>query len=105
MDPVDEPERYLQQIRLAEPLEPGLYAVHWGALAGHKTSETRAFVFQIESAPGAQPATAAQTPAAAQKAAPTGAPTAPPKGEAKPAAQGNPAAAKPTDKPRRKTCG
>lgn len=34
--PIDEPERLLYELRLPALLEPGVYAVHWGALDGHR---------------------------------------------------------------------
>jgi hypothetical protein len=33
--PVDEPEQLLVELRLLVPLDPGVYAIHWGALDGH----------------------------------------------------------------------
>ncbi|MCX5758148.1 MAG: hypothetical protein NTU83_06510 [Candidatus Hydrogenedentes bacterium] len=75
--PIDEPERYLVEIRIADPLKPGTYAVHWGALDGRKSTEPRAFLFAVEepnqpaeavSAPKTQPTpkkpAAEKTPAA-----------------------------------------
>ena len=47
LDPIDEPERYLIQVKLTEPLTPGTYAVHWGAFNGYTRSESRAFVFRV----------------------------------------------------------
>jgi len=46
--PIDEPERYLVEIRLAEPLTPGTYALHWGALDGRTSTESRTFLFVVE---------------------------------------------------------
>ena len=51
LDPIDEPERYLIQVKLTEPLTPGMYAVHWGAFSGYTRSETRAFVFRVPEPP------------------------------------------------------
>lgn len=46
--PVDDPEGVLQQVRLPEPLTPGTYAVHWGALDGkNEFDESRMFVFSV----------------------------------------------------------
>lgn len=45
--PIDEPERLLLQVRAAEPLTPGVYAVHWGALEGHTTTDPRIFMFRV----------------------------------------------------------
>ncbi len=55
--PIDEPERYLVEVRIADPLTPGTYAMHWGALEGRKSTEPRAFLFAVEEAN--QPAEAA----------------------------------------------
>lgn len=46
-EPIDEPERFLTEIKVFETLEPGVYAVHWGALEGSTTTDPRAFVFRI----------------------------------------------------------
>ena len=51
VDPIDEPEHYLIQIRLTDPLKPGTYAVHWGSFSGYTRSESRAFVFRVPSPP------------------------------------------------------
>jgi hypothetical protein len=45
--PLDEPEQLLRQVRLPEPLEPGVYAVHWGALDGYTTIDTRMYYFRV----------------------------------------------------------
>lgn len=45
--PVDEPERILLDVHPIDPLAPGVYAVHWGALDGFASTEPRAFLFQI----------------------------------------------------------
>ena len=45
---IDEPEGLLQQVCLPGPLEPGVYAIHWGALEGMVEFESRMFVFAIE---------------------------------------------------------
>ena len=42
-----EPERLLLQLRMAEPLRPSVYAVHWGALDGHTSTDSRAFLFRV----------------------------------------------------------
>jgi hypothetical protein len=52
MAPVDEPQRLLWEVRLVEPLEPGLYALHWGALEGFTTTDERVFVFAVAQASG-----------------------------------------------------
>lgn len=45
--PIDEPEHLLTDLRFAHPLAPGDYAVHWGAMQGFTTTETRAFLLHI----------------------------------------------------------
>ena len=45
--PIDEPERMLLQVRAGEALAPGVYAVHWGALEGHTTTDPRMFMFRV----------------------------------------------------------
>lgn len=44
---VDEPEGLLRQIELPGPLEPGTYAVHWGALDGATDTDPRIFMFSV----------------------------------------------------------
>ena len=46
-DPIDEPDRCLTELQIAEALEPGVYAIHWGALEGATATDPRAFVFRI----------------------------------------------------------
>ena len=78
---IDEPERFLTQVRATEPLAPGVYAMHWGALEGRTAagSEPRMFLFRVADAahtqetvpseqtpapsatPNAEPAKAVQT--------------------------------------------
>ena len=45
--PIDEPEQLLIELRLTAPLPPGTYAVHWGALDGHTTTDPRIFLFRV----------------------------------------------------------
>lgn len=45
--PIDEPERLLTDLRFEHALAPGDYAIHWGALQGFTTTETRAFLFHV----------------------------------------------------------
>lgn len=45
--PIDEPDRLLTQVRLANPLKPGAYAVHWGALEGLTESQAPIFFFNV----------------------------------------------------------
>jgi len=50
VSPIDEPKALLLQLRYFEPLEPGVYAVHWGALDGHGKTDPRAFLFEVADA-------------------------------------------------------
>ncbi len=51
--PVDEPEHLLLQLRPVQPLDPGVYAFHWGAIDGYDGIDPRAFLFSvIEETPG-----------------------------------------------------
>ncbi len=45
--PVDTPQGILRRLRIDRPLEPGAYAVHWGALEGYTTLENRVFMFEV----------------------------------------------------------
>jgi hypothetical protein len=45
--PVDEPEQLLLELQLETPLEPGTYAVGWGALEGHTSTDPRIFMFTV----------------------------------------------------------
>lgn len=45
--PIDEPERLLLELRPAILLPPGTYAVHWGALDGHTSTDPGVFLFRI----------------------------------------------------------
>ena len=45
--PIDEPEQLLLEIDLLSTLQPGVYAVHWGALDGYTTLDSRCYVFRI----------------------------------------------------------
>jgi len=45
--PIDEPDERLWEIQLTQPLTPGLYAVHWGALDGYPNTDRRIFLFEI----------------------------------------------------------
>lgn len=44
---IDEPERLLLEIDILNPLQPGIYAIHWGALDGYTTLDSRCFVFRV----------------------------------------------------------
>ena len=58
--PIDEPEGLLLHLGLPHPLDPGAYALHWGALDGQDAREMRAFVFSVaeDEAPGEEEAPA-----------------------------------------------
>ena len=48
---LDEAERLLVELRPIQALEPGVYAIHWGALEGYDSIEPRIFLFEIEAPP------------------------------------------------------
>lgn len=48
--PVDQPQGTLRRLRIDRPLEPGAYAVHWGALEGYTTLESRVYMFEVTDA-------------------------------------------------------
>ncbi len=53
LQPVDEPEKLLYELRLLAPLDPGVYAVHWGALEGHAQpveAGQNVFLFRVRAA-------------------------------------------------------
>jgi hypothetical protein len=41
----------LLQVRLIEPLQPGMYALHWGALEGYTSLDERIFIFIVTAEP------------------------------------------------------
>jgi hypothetical protein len=45
---LDPPEGLLQELRCEEPLEPGTYAVQWGALDGDPSIEPLIYYFNVE---------------------------------------------------------
>ena len=45
--PLDEPDRLLVELAPAAMLEPGTYAVHWGAFEGLASLEPRVFLFRV----------------------------------------------------------
>ncbi len=67
--PIDEPDRQLIDLRFERPLAPGDYAIHWGALQGFITNDTRAFLLHI-AAPNEAEIEAPAEPAAAAPATP-----------------------------------
>lgn len=44
---LDKPDERLVHVRLFEPLEPGPYAVHWGALKEASPIDARAYLFSV----------------------------------------------------------
>lgn len=57
--PIDQPEHLLVDLKYEGELEPGTYAVHWGALAGNREPVPSSYLFTIESelpAPSAEAA-------------------------------------------------
>jgi hypothetical protein len=44
---LDQPEGRLIHVRMFEPLEPGHYAVHWGALRQPRAPDPRAYLFNV----------------------------------------------------------
>lgn len=46
-DAIDEPDRALVEVRLQDRLEPGIYAIHWGALDGYATTSPFVFLFEV----------------------------------------------------------
>ena len=52
---VDQPRELLLRVDVGAPLEPGVYAVHWGALEGHTSTHPRVYVFEVvEALPAAE---------------------------------------------------
>jgi hypothetical protein len=47
LQPVDHPAGELLRIFVDRPLEPGIYCVHWGAMEGYTTLESRIYAFEI----------------------------------------------------------
>ena len=46
--PIDEPKALLLEVRLFDPLTPGVYALHWGTLDGYSNTDSRAFLFRVD---------------------------------------------------------
>jgi len=44
-------DRSLLQVRLLESLQPGVYALHWGALEGYTSLDERIFIFIVTAEP------------------------------------------------------
>lgn len=45
---LDEPGKLLVELRAGDTLEPGVYAIHWGALEGYDSIEPRIFMFHLK---------------------------------------------------------
>jgi hypothetical protein len=87
LTPIDEQTKQLAELRPMLPLSPGVYAVHWGALEGHTSTDPHAFLFRIAEPPvplkEAEPAVAKKgEPTPAKKEAPQKKEAAPAKKEA-----------------------
>jgi hypothetical protein len=52
LDPVVSSDTDLLHLKLLAPLEPGRYALHWGALEGYTTIDDRMYMFEIVESPG-----------------------------------------------------
>ena len=48
LTPLDPVEGLLLKVQIAQPLEAGYYAIHWGALEGFTTLESRVFLFSAQ---------------------------------------------------------
>ena len=49
--PIDQPEAHLLSVMVDRALEPGIYAVHWGAMEGYTTLDNRVYVFEVVAPP------------------------------------------------------
>lgn len=58
--PVDKPQRLLLELQPVRLLEPGRYAVHWGALEGYEEIDGRIFIFEVAE-PETEPEADAET--------------------------------------------
>lgn len=47
LKPIDQPNADLLRVAIDQPLEPGVYAVHWGALEGYNTLDNHLYVFEL----------------------------------------------------------
>ena len=57
LEPMDAPTGPLFRLQVGRALEPGVYGVHWGAMSGYTTLDTRVFLFRVpEPEPSAEPA-------------------------------------------------
>lgn len=51
LESIDPLEGHLQRVVVDRPLQPGVYAVHWGAIEGYTTLEGRIYVFRVVEPP------------------------------------------------------
>lgn len=49
--PIDPLQGQLLKLRLNQELEPGIYAIHWGAMEGYVTLDSRVFLFEVAEPP------------------------------------------------------
>jgi len=56
LEPMDHPDGLLQRVVVDRPLQPGIYAVHWGAIEGYTTLESRVYVLRLVEPPAPEPA-------------------------------------------------
>jgi hypothetical protein len=47
LKPVDPADPTLMKLELLDPLEPGVYAIHWGALDGYTVIDERIYIFEV----------------------------------------------------------
>ncbi len=60
---IDKHKGLLRHFRLSAPLEPGRYAIDWGALEGMGEQENRVFMFDVAAPPAESPAAEGREPA------------------------------------------
>ncbi len=63
LEPVDIPDGQLLRLQVGRPLEPGIYGVHWGAMSGYTTLDTRVFLFRVPEPSAVEPLEAENPPA------------------------------------------
>lgn len=68
--PIDEPEQLLLEIKPSATLSPAAYAVHWGALSGYATTDSRVFLFRVVSPDEPETPPANDEPAQSEEAEP-----------------------------------
>lgn len=51
LDLVEPADPTLMKLNLQEPLQPGYYAIHWGALDGYDTIDPRIYMFEVLPSP------------------------------------------------------